>query len=171
MFIGSRGRSREYGRRIAMGIALTLQEYLDDHHVPYDVMRHKRTHCAYDTARASHVPGDRLAKAVVLTREGGFVVAIVPATARVRLDIIERALRCHVDLATEDEICELFPDCDPGAVPPVADAYAVDTFIDESFDKQPEIYLEGGDHRSLVHMTGESFRALMKDARRASIAA
>ncbi|MFN3623484.1 MAG: aminoacyl-tRNA deacylase [Hyphomicrobium sp.] len=154
-----------------MGIALTLQEYLDDNHVPYDVTRHKRTHCAFDTARAAHVPGDRLAKAVVLTREGGFVVAVVPATARVRLDVIERALHCHVDLATEDEIIELFPDCDLGAVPAVAEAYAVDAFIDESFDKQPDIYLEGGDHRSLVHMTGESFRTIMRDARRASIAA
>ncbi|MEI9900355.1 MAG: hypothetical protein WDN31_09770 [Hyphomicrobium sp.] len=41
----------------------------------------------------------------------------MPATARVRLDVIERMLRCHVDLATEEEICELFPDCDLGAVP------------------------------------------------------
>lgn len=154
-----------------MAIALTLQEYLDDHHVPYDVRLHKRTHCAVDTLRASHVPADRLAKAVVLTREGGFVVAIVPATARVRLEVIERALRCHVDLATEDEISELFPDCDLGAVPPVAEAYAVDAFIDESFDMQPEIYIEGGDHRSLIHMTGEAFRSIMKDARRARIAA
>jgi Ala-tRNA(Pro) deacylase len=153
-----------------MAIALTLQEYLDDNHVPYDVMRHKRTYCSVDTLRATHVPADRLAKAVVLTREGGFVVAIVPATARVRLDVIQRMLRCHVDLATEDEICELFPDCDLGAIPAVVDAYAVDAFIDESFDKQPEIYLEGGDHRSLVHMTGESFRSLMQDARRARIA-
>jgi len=154
-----------------MGIALTLQEYLDDNHVPYNVMQHKRTQCAFDTARASHVPGDRLAKGVVLTREGGFVVAVVPATSRVRLDVIERMLRCPVDLATEDEICELFPDCDVGAIPPLANAYAVDAFIDESFDKQPDIYLEGGDHRSLVHMTGEAFRNIMRDARRARIAA
>ncbi len=134
-------------------------------------MRHKRTHCSFDTARASHVPGDRLAKGVVLTREGGFVVAIVPATARVSLDAIEKMLRCPVDLATEDEICELFPDCDVGAVPAVTDAYAVDAFIDESFDKQPDVYLEGGDHRSLVHMTGEAFRNIMRDARRARIVA
>lgn len=154
-----------------MGIALTLQEYLDDHHVPYDVTNHKRTHTAFDTVRATHVPADRLAKAVVLTREGGFVVAVVPAAARVRLEVIERALKCPVDLASEDEISELFPDCDTGAIPALAGAYAVDTFIDESFDAQPEVFLEGGDHRSLVHMTGEAFRSIMKDARRASIAA
>lgn len=154
-----------------MGIALTLQEYLDDRHVAYDVMLHRRTHCSYDTARASHVPGDRLAKAVVLTREGGFVVAVVPASARVRVDVIERMLHCPVNLATEDEIGELFPDCDAGAVPPIPEAYAVDAFMDESFDTQPEVYLEGGDHRSLIHISGEAFRTLMKDVRRAHIAA
>jgi len=153
-----------------MGIALTLQEYLDDNHVPYRVRQHKRTHCAFDTARASHVPGERIAKAVVLTREGGFVVAIVPATARVRLDIIEQMLQCPIDLANEDEISELFPDCDVGAVPPIPEAYAIDAFVDESFDTQPEIFLEGGDHRSLVHVSGAAFRALLKDAQRAHIA-
>lgn len=154
-----------------MGIALTLQEYLDDRHVAYDVMLHRRTHCSYDTARASHVPGDRLAKAVVLTREGGFVVAVVPASAHVRVDVIERMLHCPVNLATEDEIGELFPDCEAGAVPPLPEAYAVDAFMDESFDTQPDVYLEGGDHRSLIHISGEAFRTLMKDVRRAHIAA
>jgi Ala-tRNA(Pro) deacylase len=153
-----------------MAIALTLQEYLDDNHVPYDVMVHKRTGCSYDTVRATHVPADRVAKAVVLTREGGYVVAVVPAAAQVRLDVIERMLHCRVELATEDEICELFPDCDVGAVPPVPEAYAVEAFVDESFDKQPDVYLEGGDHRSLVHISGDAFRMLMKDVRRARIA-
>lgn len=153
-----------------MGIALTLQQYLDDKHIDYDVLTHKRTHCSQDTVRASHVPGERLAKAVVLTREGGFVVAVVPACAKVRLDAIEKVLRCPVGMATEDEIAELFPDCDSGAVPPVPEAYAVDAFIDESLDQQPDVYLEGGDHRSLVHISGEQFRALMKDVRHAHIA-
>ncbi|MDH4983929.1 YbaK/EbsC family protein [Hyphomicrobium sp. D-2] len=153
-----------------MGIALTLQEYLDDRHVPYVIQRHKRTHCAVDTARASHVPGERIAKAVVLTREGGYILAVVPATARVRLDVIENMLRCPVTLANEDEITELFPDCDLGAVPPLAEPYAVDAFLDESFDDQPNVYLEGGDHRSLVRISGEAFRDLMKDATRARIA-
>jgi Ala-tRNA(Pro) deacylase len=154
-----------------MAIALTLQQYLDDKHIDYDVLVHKRTHCAQDTVRASHVPGERLAKAVVLTREGGFVVAVVPACAKVSLDTIERLLRCRVGMATEDEIAEIFPDCAAGAVPPVPEAYAVDAFIDVSLDEQPDVYLEGGDHRSLVHISGEQFRALMQGVQHARIAA
>jgi Ala-tRNA(Pro) deacylase len=153
-----------------MGIALTLQQYLDDKHIDYDVLVHKRTHCSQDTVHASHVPGERMAKAVVLTREGGFVVAVVPASSRVRLQAIERMLHCPVGMASEEEISELFPDCDAGAVPAIAEAYAVDAFVDESLDQQPDVYLEGGDHRSLIHISGEQFRALMKDVRHAPIA-
>jgi len=153
-----------------MGIALTLQQYLDDKHIDYDVLKHKRTLSAEGTAHASHVPGDRLAKGVVLTREGGFVVAVIPASAKVRLDVIERMLHCPVQLASEDEISELFPDCDAGAVPPIGEAYAVEAFVDDSLDKQPDVYLEGGDHRSLIHISGEEFRVLMKDVRHAPIA-
>ena len=87
-----------------MGIALTLQQYLDDRHIDYDVLLHRRTHCSQDTAHASHVPGERVAKAVVLTREGGFVVAVVPACAQVRLEAIERMLHCPVSMASEEEI-------------------------------------------------------------------
>jgi Ala-tRNA(Pro) deacylase len=120
--------------------------------------------------RATHVPGDRLAKGVVLTREGGFVVAVVPACAQVRLETIERMLHCPVAIASEDEIGELFPDCDMGAVPPVPEAYAVEALIDDSLEQQPDVYLEGGDHRSLIHLSGEQFRSLMQGVRHASIA-
>lgn len=152
-----------------MGLALTLQQYLDDKHIDYDVLKHKRTMSSEGTAHASHVPGERLAKAVVLTREGGFIVAVVPACAKVDLKTIERLLHCPVELASEDEIAEIFPDCDTGAIPPIGEAYAVEAFIDDRLEAQPDVYLEGGDHRSLVHISGDQFRELMKDVRHARI--
>src|SRR5262245_26121674 len=106
-----------------MAIALTLQQYLSDHGIDYELMTHDRTKSASQTAQASHVPADRLAKGVVLTREGGYVMAVLPASRKVRLDVIEEMLHCSVGLATEDEVTSLFPDCSrfalqhlPGAV-------------------------------------------------------
>ena len=154
-----------------MGLALTLQQYLDDKHIDYDVLKHRRTASSESTAHASHVPGERVAKAVVLTREGGFVVAVIPACAKVELKSIEQMLQCPVSLASEEEIAEIFPDCEAGAIPPIGEAYAVDAFIDESLEEQPDVYLEGGDHRSLVHISGSQFRELMKDVRHARICA
>jgi hypothetical protein len=44
-----------------MGIALTLQEYLNDSHIAYEVTSHKETDCSAKTAEVSHVPADQLA--------------------------------------------------------------------------------------------------------------
>jgi len=153
-----------------MGIALTLQQYLDDQCVDYDVLTHARTSTSSQSAEASHVPGDCLAKAVVLSREGGFLIAVVPSTCKVRLDSIGRLMQGPVSIASEDEIGALFPDCDEGAVPPLAVAYGLDAIVDDRLDGADEIYLEGGDHCSLIHVTGRQFRDLLQDAPHAHIA-
>jgi len=153
-----------------MGIALTLEQYLDDQDVDYEVVTHQRTNSSLRTAQTSHVPGDHLAKGVILTREGGFVMAVVPASRRVRLDAIEQMLHCPVGMASEDEINSLFPDCEPGAVPPIGAPYALDCIVDDSLEQLADIYLEAGDHQSLIHMHGTQFQNLMKEAPHGQIA-
>ena len=44
-----------------------------------------------------------------------------------------------------------FGDCVPGAVPAIGTCHLLDLIVDESIDKQPEIYIEGGDHATLIH--------------------
>jgi Ala-tRNA(Pro) deacylase len=146
-----------------MGIALTLEEYLNEQSISYDVMTHELTISSTRTAQASKVSGDRLAKGVVLAKEGGFVMAVLPASCKVLLDVIEQMLHCPVSLATEDEISAIFPDCEVGAVPPIGAAYALDCVVDESLEEQADLYLEGGDHRSLIHINHAQFHELMKD--------
>ena len=152
-----------------MGIAPTLQEYLNDHGVEYEVVAHELTHTSSQTALASHVPQERLAKAVVLAREGGIVVAVLPASCKVRLDVVEQHFRCPITMASEAEISSLFPDCEVGAVPPIGAAYAVDCIVDESLEQEADIYLEGGDHRSLIRVSHAQFHDLMKDVPHARI--
>ncbi|MCP6134713.1 hypothetical protein NL393_36605, partial [Klebsiella pneumoniae] len=65
-----------------MTIALTLQQYLDDYDVPYDVLAHQRTLTARQTARASGIPAACLAKAVVLRDGRGYLMAVLPASCR-----------------------------------------------------------------------------------------
>jgi len=153
-----------------MAIALTLQQYLDDQGIDYDILTHRRTATSSEGAQASHVPGDKVAKAVVLSREGGFVVAVIPASCQVRLDEVGKLVEGYVSLSSEDEIVSLFPDCDPGAIPPLAEAYGLPTIVDERLDQIDEVYLEGGDHCSLIHLSGAQFRELQATAKRARIA-
>jgi Ala-tRNA(Pro) deacylase len=144
-----------------MAIAATLQQYLDDQGVTYDLTTHKTTHCASRTAEASHVPGGNLAKAVVIKRREGYLLAVLPASHHVELNQLGHWLQQPVSLATEDEIAGLFPDCDAGAVPAIAPAYNLNAVVDEGLDDRDDIWFEAGDHRTLVHMSGGEFRTLM----------
>jgi Ala-tRNA(Pro) deacylase len=69
-------------------------------------------------------------------------------------------------LAPENEITKLFDDCEFGAIPPAGAAYGLAVIIDESVVNLPDVYFEGDDHATLVHLTGDAFRRLMKDASR-----
>ena len=47
-------------------------------------------------------------------------------------------------------------------MPPVGTAYGLRAVVDEILDGQDDIYFEGGDHRTLVHVTGAQFQRLME---------
>ena len=147
-----------------MTIAPTLQKHLD-RNVTYDVITHDPTMSATRTAQVCHVSGNRLAKAVVLRRDGGFMLAVVPASHHLELSDLRRQIGDDVALADEGEIKQLFPDCSPGAVPPVGECYDLDVIIDDSIGEQPDVYLEGGDHTTLVHLDRAQFARLMAEAR------
>ncbi len=147
-----------------MTIAPTLQKHLD-RNVTYEVMTHDPTMSATRTAQACHVPGNRLAKAVVLRRNGGYMLAVLPASHHIRLLELRRQIGDDVEMAAEREIKPLFPDCALGAVPPVGECYDLDVIVDDSIGEEPDVYLEGGDHTTLIHLDRAEFGRLMADAR------
>jgi Ala-tRNA(Pro) deacylase len=148
-----------------MAIAPTLQRYLAAKNVKYDVLAHAPTKSSMRTARACRISGDRLAKAVVLRDEQGYALAVLPASHHIRLAELRRQFGDDVNLATEHEIEELFEDCVRGAVPAVGECYGLDMVVDDSIDEQPEVYFEGGDHATLVHMSHAQFAGLTATAR------
>jgi Ala-tRNA(Pro) deacylase len=154
-----------------MGIAISLQQYLEDRDVAYDVVTHESTHSAAATARASSVPADNLAKGVLMRGEDGYLLAIVPASCRVELEALSEWLKQPVVLASEVEASTIFGDCERGSIPPVAGAYDLTAVMDDSLEGFQDFYFEGGDHRTLVHLSGGNFQRLMRDVPHAHIGA
>ena len=146
-----------------MTVSPTLQKYLDQS-VTYDLIPHAPTMSSTRTAEACHVPGEALAKAVVLRRDGGYMMAVLPASRHLHLSALKSQLGHTVDLASEDEIARLFEDCERGAIPPLGECYGLDVIIDDSIDARREIYLEGGDNATLIRMDGEQFARLTAKA-------
>jgi len=152
-----------------MGIAITLEEYLKDHYIDYDLITHKLTGSSSETAEMGHIPGKQLAKAVLLEDEAGdYMIAVLPSDRRVDLAVLSRNLGRRVGLATENMLPAIFSDCAPGAVPALAQAYGIPVLVDENLQMQPEIYFEGGNHQDVVHIHGADFNQLMYEEQHCS---
>jgi Ala-tRNA(Pro) deacylase len=143
-----------------MTIAPTLQRYMSDQGISYDLIPHEPAMTSLGTAHAGHVPGDRLAKGIMLSNGQNYMLAVLPASHHLRLSDLKMELGQELRLASEDEIVEVFRDCDRGAIPPVGACYGLDVIVENTMERQPDVYFEGGDHATLVHVKGDDFLRL-----------
>src|SRR5688572_965378 len=100
-------------------IAKTLKDFLDQRKVRYVVITHSPAFTAHEVAQSAHIPGRVMAKTVMVIIDGALAMAVLPANHRVMLDDLREITDSDdVRLAREDEFKQLFPDCEPGAMPP-----------------------------------------------------
>ena len=84
-----------------MSISLTLLEYLEWEGVDYELLHHEPAFDSLHTAEAAHIPGDQLAKCVVLEDENGYLMAVIPATHVLELDTLSKQLQRQLQFASE----------------------------------------------------------------------
>ena len=154
-----------------MAIARTLKSFLEENHIKFDTVEHAHTDSAVDSAKSAHIPPHQMAKAVVLEDDKGYIVSVMPSTNRLDLEWVNETLGRNLEMATEEELPNLFQDCDLGAVPALSNAYGLDVIWDEQLTNASEIYIEAGDHENLIHMHGDEFCKLMEDLPHAIISA
>jgi Ala-tRNA(Pro) deacylase len=148
-----------------MTIPLTLEKYLNERRISYDLVNHAKTGSSLGSAAKAHVPAHRIAKAVILGDEGGYLMAVLPAHRHVHVGNLSKRLGRRLGLATEDETRTIFADCDVGAIPPLGEAYGIATVVDDELAEEPEIFFEAGDHEELIHMKTDDFMQLLPNAR------
>ena len=56
-----------------MAIANRLRQYMKEQGVKFEVIRHPRSGSSMQSAETAHIPGDRMAKAVLLEDEQGYL--------------------------------------------------------------------------------------------------
>ena len=144
-----------------MSIATRVVNYLIEQDADYEVVGHPHSASSLETAELAHVPGDRLAKSVLLEDAAGYVLATLPASYRVDLGELHRQTNRNLGLATESELEAVFGDCEPGALPPFGSIYDMDTIVDGTLAEQSDVYFEAGDHEQLIRVSGETFQMLL----------
>lgn len=152
-----------------MGVATTIQDFLESRSVAYEIINHPHTDSSMRTAESAHIPGDQLAKPILLGDDSSYLLAIIPASHRLELDRLNQVMARSLEMINEDEIASTFTDCETGAIPAVGEAYGVDTVLDTTLSHEADVYFESGDHEHLIHMSGEDFRSLMEHVPRVQV--
>jgi len=149
-----------------MGVAMKLADYLRSHPVQYELVKHPHSANSLQAAEATQLPPGRIAKAVVLEdRDEHLLMAVPPASRKVDLDALRSCTGRMLRLASESEVGARFGDCELGAVPPIGQAYGIETVWDDSLASEADVYFEAGDHETLVHVRTSDFVRLLEGAR------
>lgn len=137
-----------------------VRSYLMEHGVAYETHSHSVAYTASEVAEAEQVPGQRLAKAVMLMAGDDLVMAVVPGDRSVDLEKAAAALNVEeVRLADEGEFSPSFPDCEIGAEPPFGSLYGVPTLVDSGLSAS-RITFNGGTHTDTITMGLDDYVAL-----------
>ena len=67
-----------------------------------------------------------------------------------------------IELASELEFKDSFPDCDVGAMPPFGNLYRLEVYAEESLAKNEEIMFNAGTHSEIIRLAYKGFENLAK---------
>lgn len=138
-----------------------LQEFLDRNQVKYISIKHSPAFTAQEIAASAHIPGQEVAKTVVVKLDGELALVVLPAPEMVRMEHLKAETGAQrVELASEEEFRDRFPDCEVGAMPPFGNLYGMDTYVEKSLTGDEEIAFNGGTHTELVKMAFSDYRSL-----------
>ena len=145
---------------------MDIRQFLRGRHVPFATLLHAPAPSATRLAGSLHVPGNQVAKAVLLWSGAGYLLAVLPATHQVDLGRLGAFLRRDdLRLATEDELEAVFHDCELGALPPFGHLYGLRTVVETSLAGVAEIVVEGNTRHEGLRLRYRDFEAVERPLR------
>jgi Ala-tRNA(Pro) deacylase len=148
-----------------------LTRVLDDAGIDYEVLPHAHTESALSEAEALGLDPADVAKTLVVATPGGYVRAVVPASARLdvrKLRELTGGGKKKVHLASEEALGSDYPEFELGAVPPVGGARRDEVIVDPNVAERESVVVEAGSHdQSVLLRTADLVR--LTEARVADI--
>lgn len=140
-----------------------LVEFLDSNHVKYVSITHSTAFTAQDVAQSAHIPGKEMAKTVIVWMDGAMAMAVLPASSMVDFNKLKEVTGAKsVELASESEFKDRFPECEVGAMPPLGNLFNMRVLVDKTLSEDKEIAFNAGSHRELMKMPYVDYEQLVK---------
>jgi len=140
-----------------------LKDFLDSNNIKYLTISHSAAYTAQQIAATAHIPGKELAKTVMVKIDGKMSMAVLPASCKVDFNLLKKTAGAKkVELASEEEFKDMFPECEVGAMPPFGNLYGMEVFVEKNLAEDKEIAFNAGSHTELIKLTYSDFERLVK---------
>lgn len=145
-----------------MVVARRIKEYLEQNRVEYRTLVHPTVYTAQEVAATTHISGKELAKVVMVKVDDKMIMAVLPATHKIDFAQLKEVLGAKkVELATEEEFKEMFPDCEIGAQPPFGNLYNVEVIAAKPLWENEEITFNAGTHTDVITISFADWERLV----------
>ena len=135
-----------------------LKDFLDTNDIRWVSIKHSPAFTAQEIAASAHIPGQEVAKTVMVKIDGDMAMAVLPATKMLSLSLLKEAAGADkVEIATEAEFKDIFPQSEVGAMPPFGNLYDMKTYVAESLAEDEEISFNAGSHTELIRVSYEDY--------------
>ena len=147
----------------AMACRENLETHLRHRGIPFETHHHGAAFTAQTVAAAEHVPGRMLAKVVMVFAGTELTMLVLPGHLQVDVQAARVALRGRdVRLAREEEFAPLFPDCEPGTMPPFGSLYGIPVYVDEALADNERIVFQAGTHTDTMSVSYRDYTRLVR---------
>ena len=143
--------------------SIQLKDYLNEKNIKYINTYHPATYTAAETAESAHIPGNQMAKTVIVKIDGKLAMVVLPAAEKIDFELLEGATGdSHITLARENEFTDRFHDCETGAMPPLGNIYGMDVYVEEALSQDKTISFNACMHDQLISISYEDFINIVK---------
>lgn len=140
-----------------------LKTFLDENNIKYVSIIHSQAYTAQQTAESAHIPGKEMAKTVMVKIDNELAMLVLPASEKADLDLVKSAINAgSVQLASEGDFKDLFPNCEIGAMPPFGNLYGIPVYVEESLTRDENIAFNAGSHTELIKLSYTDYNRLVK---------
>jgi Ala-tRNA(Pro) deacylase len=137
-----------------------LTKVLDEAGAEYELLHHAHTERAAAEAEALGLAPTEVAKTLIARTPQGHLRALIPASERIDMRKLREALGAtkeEVQLATEEEMAQDYPEFALGSVPPLGGARRDPVIVDRRLAGREWLIFEAGSHDNSVRVRTQDF--------------
>ncbi|WP_243348580.1 aminoacyl-tRNA deacylase [Parabacteroides sp. FAFU027] len=139
-----------------------LIEFLRENSIKFVVISHSPAYTALEIAESAHVPGQVLAKTVMVDIDGQLAMAVLPASRMINLELLKESVGAkNVILSCEQEFARRFPGCELGAMPPFGNLFGMEVYVSPDLAEDDEIAFNAGSLSELILLSYKDYVRLV----------